>query len=368
MKVLHSSDVLIGMGFPGAPGRAERFRDYRLDALKSLVALAAREKVDAIILAGNTLADNRLSYPEIMAAVEALRTSSVPVYLLPGLTDPYVHDSPYRREDLFTAPVHILAEQTPIRIRGATLYPCPVRSRPDPEDSSSGQDPTEWIPLRQAEDEVRIGIACFPPQRGGGAYPWSTETLEARDLDYLALGGQTTSGQVPPAHWSGSPEATRYGESQGQACVVNLKGPHVPPRVRGLSTGRYTWLSKECQVKDLETLQAEIDRIKDPESTMLRLILRGRLPAPALELFEQRLAGWHRKFHHLELDNRLTLRPGAEDDYHHPLLRMMAQRLSEKACEPIQSTPADLPDESELARAAWVGRAVGRRAAWGFPC
>lgn len=111
MKLLHTSDLLIGLGFPQLPELASALRETRLEALRSVLALASREKVDAIVLAGNTLADPRVSHDTLIKMTSLLSASTVPIYLQPGKTDPWRADSPYvLRADLFKAPVHLLKE------------------------------------------------------------------------------------------------------------------------------------------------------------------------------------------------------------------------------------------------------------------
>ena len=42
MKLLHTSDLLIGLGFPQLPELASALRETRLEALRSVLALASR--------------------------------------------------------------------------------------------------------------------------------------------------------------------------------------------------------------------------------------------------------------------------------------------------------------------------------------
>ena len=111
MKLLHTSDLLLGYSFPQLPDLAVALREARIETLRSILALAAREKVDAIVFAGNTLADTRVAHDLVVKLTSLLATSSIPVYLLPGRTDPLKADSPYvLRADLFKAPIHVLKQ------------------------------------------------------------------------------------------------------------------------------------------------------------------------------------------------------------------------------------------------------------------
>ena len=109
MKLLHTSDLRLGQGFGQLPELANALREARMETLRSILALAVREKVDAILFAGNTLADTRVTHDLVVKLTSLLATSSVPIYLWPGQTDPLRADSPYvLRADLFKPPVHVL--------------------------------------------------------------------------------------------------------------------------------------------------------------------------------------------------------------------------------------------------------------------
>jgi len=111
VKLLHASDLLIGQGFPQLPELASALREARLEAIRSILALANREKVDAIVLAGNTLADTRVAHGTVVKLTSLLATSAIPIYLQPGQTDPWRADSPYvLRSELFKAPIHLLKD------------------------------------------------------------------------------------------------------------------------------------------------------------------------------------------------------------------------------------------------------------------
>ncbi len=208
MKLLHTSDLRLGMAFPHAVERAEELRAGRLEALRAVLALAAREGVAAVILAGNTLADNRVAHRELMDLVAILGSSPVPVYLLPGLTDPDTPDSPYTvRADLFVPPIHVL--RGPAELGGVTVVPFPVRSREAlPDWKASGGD---------------VAVACAPPPEAPTGFR------------YVAMGGSPVAVQHGAAHWSGSPEGYDYGHPPGSVILLEDFQP------RALPTGLPTW-------------------------------------------------------------------------------------------------------------------------------
>jgi len=207
MKLLHTSDLRLGLAFPHLVERAEELRALRLEALRAVLALAAREGVAAVLLAGNTLADNRLAHRDLMDAVAVLGTSSVPVYLLPGLTDPDTPDSPYAvRADLFVAPIHVL--RGPVEVGGLTLVPFPVRSR-------------EALPAWEGTGE--LAVACAPPPQSPHGFR------------YVAMGGSPFPEHHGAAHWCGTPEGYDYGHPPGAVTLIEDLQP------RSVPTGTPAW-------------------------------------------------------------------------------------------------------------------------------
>ena len=159
MKLLHTSDLLLGQEFAHCYQVADRVRAARMEALRGILALGRKENADAIVVAGNLWADNRVGLPLIEATGALLSKSEIPVYLLPGHRDPITADSPYELyPDRFTGKVKILATNEPLTLKGGVaLLPLPVRKR-----GVSG-DPTRALPDREREP-LRIGVANTSPE------------------------------------------------------------------------------------------------------------------------------------------------------------------------------------------------------------
>ncbi|MEW6281153.1 MAG: hypothetical protein AB1758_21260 [Candidatus Eremiobacterota bacterium] len=308
MKLIHSSDLRLGAPFPHAYPRAEELRSARFATLQQILARARNEKASAILLAGNTLADNRLSERELKHLGSILKASPVPIYLLPGLTDPYTVDSPYRtRPDFFGPPVHVLGESTPLRGEGFTLFPFPVRSR--------RERPTICVPERTEEDGLRIGVACCE------------NCADPVELDYLALGGRVQHEQRQRSAWSGSPEALDYGHGRGRAFSVTLEGGS-PPEIKSLFAGRFHWLESKLSLKSADRVREELEAVKEPSVVLQRLVLQGQLTLPEVRDILELLGQFRAKFFHLEVVDDLTLAPRQEELFQEPLLRTLVRGLS----------------------------------------
>lgn len=307
MRLLHSSDILIGAPFPHAFPKGEELRGARFRVLEALIGRAQNEKAQAVILAGNTLADNRLSELELKRVGSILKSSKVPVYLLPGITDPFTADSPYRRyPDLFNS-VHILSEARPVRLEGATLFPVPIRSR------RLGAWPEYSV--RVPEDGIRIGVAC------------GTEMPPFPDLDYLAMGGREVAEQGERHAWSGAPEAVHYGQGRGRAYLVTLSMGAVP-NFKSLFVGHYHWNDRELNLRSLDKLREDLAAVKEPDRVLQRLVLRGALALPELKEALELLADFSNKFYHLKVDDHLSVAARPEEHFQEPLLRNLARAVS----------------------------------------
>ncbi len=272
MKIIHASDLLLGRCFDQVPLLASALRDQRMTALETIVDLVRREKADALILAGNTLADHRCGHELVMRLSTTLKRCPCPVYLLPGKTDPPSADSPYElRRNLFEAPIHILDQP---------LLP--------------------W-------SGPPVAVGCG--ERAPG--------LEA---EYVAMGGRAAPHQEGRAYWCGTPEPFDYGQGNGSVNLVTFPGP----RIETLPVGRKRWTALEFH--SLADMLGQLQNVP-PEDHLVRARLRG-----TIDLDErQQLEVWRKnhRFYHLEVQIDARLAEGG--GMHHPLLRAMQQRIRQTA-------------------------------------
>ncbi len=333
MKFLHASDLLIGVPFPQHASIADRLRNQRLTTLGQLLVRAKRDKAEFILLTGNTLADNRLLRLEVKELASVLSSSAVPIFLLPGQTDPFAADSPYRlNRELFGNSLQILSEEVPVRLAGCTLYPCPIRRR-------GNVSSIDWIPPRGEGDGFRVGLACNPG-----------DVVITQDLDYLALGGRRDSHNQATHGWCGTPEATGYAEERGHAQMITLLEGSAPS-VQTLRTGQLLWQSWQRQLRHVDKLQEELAGIKEPGNVLLRLTLTGKCELDALEKSAAFLESVRRTLFHLEIDSQVQL--ARQDElYHHPLLRSMLGHLVQSPNSSSNAAEEELQYQSEVRREA----------------
>ena len=123
VRILHTSDWQLGMKRRFLSSEAQsRFDESRLTAVEALLDLAEERQCDAIVVAGDVFDDNLLK-PEIYGrAMDVLKRTKVPVFLLPGNHDPLDAASVYHREE-FTelANVYVLRDSAPVAVARARL-------------------------------------------------------------------------------------------------------------------------------------------------------------------------------------------------------------------------------------------------------
>ena len=265
MKLLISSNILIGLGFPHLARAANQLREARHDALRELISLAEHEKVDALFLLGNTLADNRISHHDIHEVANTLSRSEVPVYVLPGSKDPYTPDSPYRyMGDGFTGKVSILGRSKPFKIEGYTFYPCPVRSRDQQFESDF-----DLIKTTPEENSVALVSHVDDPMN----FP-----LEALDkgLSGALCGGQFESFAKGNILTAGCSENTDFDQPDASVGLVDIDGPIFTLQPKKMN--RIIWQEFEYHSAALQSFPDDIGKLSNLDSTLLKVKVRGDLP------------------------------------------------------------------------------------------
>lgn len=334
MKFLHTSDIWLGHGFPFARNVAEEFRESRIQAVRDLVALAQRHQVDAMVLAGNTLADNRISRYTVEDLADMFTDLDFPILILPGLRDPFTPDSPFRsRSELFTSPIRVLDGAAPISVSGVDFYAFPVLDRNGEFNVSAS--------LAESEGP-RVGVACMDPE----AYPDSE--LAQHNFDYLALGGATRPQEIGNAAWSGAPEASRSGESRGTVSLVEVQGGKVS--VESMPVGHLHWLEQEWPFENLQKLDDRVEALEAPAQTKLHARLTGSMSFRDLDTFDSWVEQTRPRFLDLTVDYPEKLVVHDEDLYAHPLLRQVTEQLLQQSAQPVEAPDPAFPSEAESAR------------------
>ncbi len=290
MKILHTADWQIGMKAAHLKGAGSRVREERLRSARRVIKLANENRVDLVILAGDTFEDHSVSPFTVREVIAILETSDAPVFVLPGNHD-YLcsgsvwHYSDWEKSDKIT----ILKNFQPIVVEGATLFPCPSTER------KSALNPMAWIPLEKSSG-FRIAIAHGSVEgieMENPDSPIPRDITAQKDLDYVALGHWHSFAKIDTSTgcrmaYSGTHEQTRFGErDSGNCCLVTLKSKNDLPEIVQVKTGGLSWESSIITITAAGELQKSAEFLFEtayPESTLLRIEFQGVYPMEEIDI------------------------------------------------------------------------------------
>lgn len=350
VRFLHTADWQIGMRAARTAAAAPRVREARFDTARRLAGLAATERCDFVLLAGDTFENSAVSLADVERVAGILSSFPCPVFVLPGNHDPAGPGSVWERPAWCKAGnVTILDRPEPVEAGEAVLFPCPLTAR------WSGSDPTGWIPSGTHTDRIRVGVAhgaLDSVPTADRAHPIPEDAAWLRRLDYLALGdwhSQRIYGDTERGHrmaYSGTPEPTAFGEdASGRALIVEIDAPRALPRLRPVETATLLWRQLEREILqpgDLAQVRRDMEALRGPH-VLLRLKLHGTLPAEDAAMLDGIRELAH-QFLYFELDDSelvpvLDLELARVSD---PILREALARLDRQAREGPQAAEARL--------------------------
>ncbi|MEG3056957.1 MAG: DNA repair exonuclease [Methanoculleus sp.] len=280
VRFLHTADWQIGMKATHTGEKAKIVRQKRFETASRIAELAEEKDVDFVILAGDTFEDHNVGDVAVKRTVDILnRLDPIPVYILPGNHDPMVSGGVWDRASWKRIGSHVtlLREQREyLHGDDIALYACPLAQK------QSTRDPTAWIPDREDDDRIRIGIAhgsleIWPALN----FPIPMDRPEQSGLDYLALGdwhGHLVSGR---SAYSGTMEPTNFSENDpGNVLIVEIDEARAEPRIEAISVNLLDWVELEPEITttdDVEILNRTIQDLGSLASVLLRISpdLRG---------------------------------------------------------------------------------------------
>jgi DNA repair exonuclease SbcCD nuclease subunit len=282
-RFLHTADWQIGMRAAHTGRAAEQVREARLKSAARVIAIANEEKVDAVILAGDTFEDSNVARDLVRRVVDVLRRSEAPVFVLAGNHDPLVPKGVFDHlswEDALPK-VRVFRDRSPVAVGDADLFPCPLRR------ASSVEDPLAALPEPTGpRTRIRVGIAhgslldaAAPNEDLADDFPMDRAHARRAWLDYLALGHWHGGGVheidgVGRLVYSGTHEPTKFGEPGGSCLVVTIDAPGVAPRIEKHACAELEWRQRSDTLSapgDLERLRREIDA--EPAASAARVLI-----------------------------------------------------------------------------------------------
>jgi DNA repair exonuclease SbcCD nuclease subunit len=282
MKFLHTADWQVGMRATQLGDKGERVRQARLEAARHVVEQAQREKVDFVLVAGDTFEHNGVERLKVREAAKILGGAGCPVYLLPGNHDPLTPGSVWEDAVWSGFPnLHVLTQAAPLEVPGGVLYPCPVLF------GDSREDPTAWI--HACGNAIAIGVAHGSVETVAydQTLPIPRDAAAARGLDYVALGHFHSKtlyvDQAGAARmaYSGTHEPTGFLEhDSGNVLIVEIPGRGAIPQIQAIRTGTLEWRSCRRKIEqpgEMAALAVELDDLPAPEHTLMDCALEGTL-------------------------------------------------------------------------------------------
>lgn len=324
-RFLHTADWQLGKQFGQVAGDSSAFlRSQREKTVKRIAEIAAANKVDAVLVAGDSFESNTVSDEAIWGFFDALNHFSGPWIILPGNHDPAIVESVWARIGRLGIPGNLVLALTPEPIflcdGQVTILPAPLVRRHEACDLT---EPWNWV--ESPAHVVRIGLAHGSvenhlPDGARANNPISaTRDREAR-MDYIALGDWHGTREITGKMWySGTPEPDSFRENDpGNVLLVEIEAPGSNPQIEKVHTAKYTWHDVAVSVlnsEDLEALEAKLFSFTEtPERSAVSLAISGALDLSSQAALDRLLSKWRSRFLWLREDlTALICRPTEED-------------------------------------------------------
>ena len=291
VRFLHTADWQIGMTRHFLDGDAQpRYTGARLDVIRSITRVAEERNCEFIVVCGDVFEHNQLDRRVVVRTLDALSSSTMPVYLLPGNHDTLEHGSIYHsptfKENL-PDQIHVIDSSTPIKVsENVELVGAPWRSKRPLSDllKESLQD------LSPSTEVVRI-LAGHGITDELSPDPDNPALISVVDLEsnitqgvvqYVALGDRhsvTSVGKSGRIRYSGTPEPTRFDESDpGSVLVVDIDSEECS--VDPVKVGTWRFLDKHFDITgtdDLDAIESWLHEQPNKDRTIIRLSLEGTI-------------------------------------------------------------------------------------------
>ena len=301
VKILATADWQLGKAFSGVGVGGNRFREQLFLTAEHIISEVSSD-FDIILILGDTFDRPDADWQLIERVAELLRSCEKPVHIIPGNHD-FWHTGGVlwalknELEDADHVTIH--SEQQPFRIEslGLTLYPGVLKQRMDLSDRTS------WIPAREDDDGLRIGMFHESIQPHGTFDP---DVALNHDLDLALLGDwHGPSGDIEnslidqPSRklwYAGSHEAQNISQNwQGRVLAIDIELGREAI-VNPIPVGSLRFIHIEFEFEEdmegpLDLLNDRLGEIDDDHDlTFVRLNLTGEATPETLEALDENLA------------------------------------------------------------------------------
>jgi len=352
-RFLHTADWQVGKPFGNVPGDAgAALRRQRIDTIANIARLATKERVDAVLVAGDAFDSNEVEDRTINQLLAALAPFDGTWIFLPGNHDAALPHSVWSRLRRLQSRDNIVIADKPepivLQHGKAVILPAPLRRRRESTDLTSWFDGAVTPP-----GTIRVGLAHGSianrlPSGSEAANTIAEDRAQSADLDYLALGDWHGTLQIADRTWyCGTPETDRHRDNQsGNVLVVEIEGRGSTPRVVTVPTGTYGWRRLEVALVDgqADVVSHSLEKLQvDHQRAVVELTLTGVVSLAERHAIERELSAWHARLHHLVVDDVALHEEPTEDD-----LDTLGSGFVGLAVERLRAITSDLthPDQA----------------------
>ena len=289
MKLLHFADLHLDAPFAWTkPETARLRRRNRRETLTRLLRLAADERVDAILCAGDLFEQERVSPDTVAFLRSSFASLETPVYLAPGNHDWLSPRSPYLQVS-WPSNVHLFDDDRLSAVEledGLTLWGAAHRAPANTPDLFAGFRPDRGgVHLAVAHASER---SVLPWQEAGKQphAPFEAAEIAASGLAHAFLGHYHQPRDADRYTYPGNPDPLEFGETGERGAVLATIGA-------GGSVERERRVVAVSEVHDLTVIlagAAHADQVSDAVAAAIaglhgcaRVTLAGEV-APSLSL------------------------------------------------------------------------------------
>ncbi|MBV6272809.1 DNA repair exonuclease [Alcaligenaceae bacterium CGII-47] len=356
-KILHTADWQIGRQYGRfSPEDAAVLAEARFLSVEHIAALASREQVDAVLVAGDVFDAQTVSDRTIRRLFNALQGYPGPWIMIPGNHDAALAESVWSRAERLSAipgNAHIILQPGVREFpeQGFAVLGAPLTQR------QTHHDLTDWFDRAETpQGLLRIGLAHGSVQGVlaqdiDASNPIAADRAQRARLDYLALGDWHGMKCIDERTWySGTPEQERFKDNgAGQVLLLTLHTGGQAPSVVPHSITQYHWISWNETLSVASDLQPLIQRLEQlPSNTVLDLTLSGQIDLLGEHHLQQALSVVQGRCRSLQCDRvNLRLIPTHED-----IAALHADGYLGEVIEELQAQQQG--DQAETAREALV--------------
>ncbi len=295
MKFIHTADWQIGMTFLGFKEKSRNaMEDDRIEVIEAIGDYANNEAngIDFVLVCGDMFETPRVSETLVKKTFKKIERIKKPVYVLAGNHEwngtEYMFGTKYFLE-YKPANLHVLkAGINEVEgLAGVEIVGAPLEGKEDQIDLVKAQ-----LDLLEPTTNIRIlaghgSIDAIMPAGGRKdliALAPIEKALADKKISYVAMGDRhstTKVGDTGAVWYSGAPEPTSFTEDEQRNILAVEVNPGAPAKVEKIQVGQWQFIRfgtkfEQHQIRsrqDLDDLEKQIDDIKKPNKTAVKIYL-----------------------------------------------------------------------------------------------